>query len=274
MCAAPLDAAKNGNKNGSSNGDTNGDTNGSTNGDTNGSTNGDTKGSTNGSANGSSNGSTNRSSNGSANGGSTSGNLIGSGATSSSPEKIHLKDGWDVRGDYTIVGPTVLVIDGNFDIGNNTIDIAPTGSLELYVSGDITVNGNGGINNMGIPANLQAYGTQPMVEPTASPLNTWTLSGNGALSGVVYAPSVEYRTNGGGNGGYTSGSVVALDIRFNGSPGPFHFDEALDDLILPFGGYSMDIYELRKNGDYTPSDDAKEIFGSKDYATLFQQLYP
>lgn len=139
-------------------------------------------------------------------------------------------------GDYTIVGPTVLVIDGDFDIGDNTIDIAPTGSQGLYVSGDSTVNDKSVVNNMGTPANLQAYLTHPMVDPSASLLGNWTLSANGALAGLAYGPSVEYRING--------------------------------------GGYNMDKYELRENGDLTHSEDAKAVFDSKDYAALFQELYP
>lgn len=63
------------------------------------------------------------------------GNQIGVGATQANPAKIYLANGWNVSGDYTVVGPTILVIDGHFDIGNNTIDIAASGSLELYVSG-------------------------------------------------------------------------------------------------------------------------------------------
>lgn len=200
--------------------------------------------------------------------------LIGVGATKANPKKVHFKSGWNVNGDYEVVGPTILVIDGDFDIGNNTINISPTGSLEIYVSGNITVNGNGGINNQGVPANLLAFGTHRELAEGASPEYNWTLSGNGALTGVVYAPNAEYRTNGGGNAGFTSGSVVALDIRFNGSPGPFHYDVALSELILPFGGYSLSNYELLRNGSNGNLATAATIFGSSDYDALFKQLYP
>jgi len=203
---------------------------------------------------------------------SNSGNQIGD-STGSSTAKYHLSS-WNVSGDYTIVGPTIMVIDGDLDIGNNTIDIATTGSLELYVGGNIKVNGKGGINNLGVPAQLLVFGTHPEVEDGSSPAYSWTLSGNGALTGVVYAPNAEYRTNGGGNGGFTSGSIVALDIRFNGSPGPFHFDEALADLVLPFGGYSLSSYELLKNGSYGTSTSASEVFGNKNYDEIFKELYP
>lgn len=193
-------------------------------------------------------------------------------STGASVAKFHLSD-WKVQGDYQIVGPTIMVIDGDFNIGNNTITIAPTGSLELYVGGNITANGNGAINNSGVPSQLLVFGTHPEKKPSESPDYSLTLSGNGALTGVVYAPNAEYRTNGGGNAGHTSGSVVALDIRFNGSPGPFHFDEALRDLDLGFGGYKLTNYRLKPSGDATPSEKGKAAFGTSNYKSLFDSLF-
>lgn len=193
-------------------------------------------------------------------------------ATGSKVTKYHLSS-WTLGGDYEVVGPTIMVIDGDFDIGNNIITIKPTGSLELFVGGNITASGKGAINNTGVPSQLIVKGTHPEKQPTDSPDFSWTLSGNGALTGVVYAPNAEYRTNGGGNAGHTSGSVVALDVRFNGSPGPFHFDEALKELDLGLGGYSLGTYELRANGDVSASKEAETVFGSSDYEALFNQLF-
>jgi hypothetical protein len=62
-------------------------------------------------------------------------------------------------------------------------------------------------------------------------------------------------------------------VRFNGSPGPFHFDEALEDLDLGFGGYSLNNYELKANGDLAASDKGEVVFGSSDYESLFKQLF-
>lgn len=223
------------------------------------------------SGNGNSGGNGNSAGNGDGNGNSAGGNQIGdpSGARIT---KYHLSS-WNVRGDYEIVGPTVMVIDEDLDIGNNTITITPTGSLELYVGGKINANGKGAINNTGVPSQLLVLGTHPTKQASESPDYSWTLSGNGAFTGVVYAPNAEYRTNGGGNAGHTSGSVVALDVRFNGSPGPFHFDEALEDLDLGLGGYKLNNYELKANGDLTASEDGELVFGSSDYASLFKQLF-
>jgi hypothetical protein len=193
-------------------------------------------------------------------------------STGNTVAKYHLSS-WNVSGDYEIVGPTIMVIDGDFNIGNNTITIAATGSLELFVGGNISANGKGAINNTGVPSQLIVKGTHPEKQPSDSPDYSWTLSGNGALTGVVYAPNAEYRTNGGGNAGFTSGSVVALDIRFNGSPGPFHFDEALEDLDLGLGSYTLAAYELKANGNSSASVEGGAIFGSTDYKVLFNQLF-
>lgn len=193
-------------------------------------------------------------------------------STGKSITKYHLGR-WNVKGDYKIVGPTIMVIDGDFDIGNNQIEITPTGSLELYIGGNIKARGNGAINNSGVPAQLLVFGTHPEKKPSENPDYSLTLSGNGALTGVVYAPNARYLTNGGANAGQTSGSVVALDIRFNGSPGPFHFDEALRDLDLGFGGYKLSTYRLKASGDPSPSEKSKAAFGSSNFASLFDSLF-
>ena len=204
-------------------------------------------------------------------GGNSGGSTIGdaSGATTA---RYHLSS-WNVRGNYTIVGPTVMVVDGDVNIGNNTVTIAPTGSLTLYVGGNMKANGRGSINNLGVPSQLMVFGTHPEKLPSESPDYSLTLSGNGALTGIVYAPNAQYRTNGGGNAGQTSGSVVALDVRFNGSPGPFHYDVALRDLDLPFGGYALSNYELRPAGDLAPSSSARTVLGNSDYDSLFTSLF-
>jgi hypothetical protein len=99
------------------------------------------------------------------------GNQIGD-ATGATVTKFHLSS-WRVRGDYEIVGPTVMVIDGDFNIGNNTITITSTGSLELYVGGNINANGRGSINNTGVPSQLIVLGTHPTKQPTDSPDKRW-----------------------------------------------------------------------------------------------------
>jgi len=89
----------------------------------------------------------------------------------------------------------------------------------------IKVSGKGGFNNDGKPINLQIYGTSTTSQ-------NLTIGGNGAISAVVYAPLASFTSNGGGSSGSTSGSIVAKNVTFNGSPGPFHFDESLRNLTM------------------------------------------
>jgi len=258
-----------GNGNGNGNGNSGGSATGgsSTNGGETVTEGGDT---TSGETNG------NKESNGKGNGGSggdTSGSSNTFGTTDGTTTYIHLPNDYSVPGNINIVGPTVILAEGDFDIGNNQVNIGPNGSLVLYAAGNISVNGNGGFNNTQVPSKLIINGLHPEKNPGESPDYSITLSGNGFLSGVVYAPNAKYVSNGGGNSGATLGSIVALEIRFNGSPGPFHFDEALKNIETPFGGYKLDKYKLLKNGKQSPSATVETVVGTGDYKSLFDSLF-
>ncbi len=190
------------------------------------------------------------------------------------PERYHLSE-LNLSGDLEVVGPVVMVVDNDISLGNHTIQITGDGSMELYVGGNVSVGGNpdSGFNNTNVPSKLIVYGTHPHKNDNESPDYTISLNGNGAFTGVLYAPNADYRKNGGGNAGESKGSVVAMDITFNGSPGPFHFDEALEDLVAPFGGYTLSTYRLKQPGDLAPSDGAVEVLGRSDYESLFASLF-
>ena len=173
-----------------------------------------------------------------------------------------------LSGDMTIEGPTVMVIDGDFDVGNNLLTISPYGSLVLYLGGSLTMKGQGGLNNEGIPANAIIYGTHPESDEDFK----ITLNGNSGISAVVYAPNVDYTSNGGGNSGVTLGAVIAQNITFNGK-GPFLYDEALKDLQSIFESYNLENYKLMKNGLTAPSEAMAEIVDSSDYDDLFSSLF-
>ncbi len=174
-----------------------------------------------------------------------------------------------LSGDMTIEGPTVMVIDGDFTVGNNLLTISPYGSLVLYLGGSLTMNGQGGLNNEGIPANAIIYGTHPESDTDSS----ITLNGNSGISAVVYAPNVDYTSNGGGNSGATLGAVIAQNITFSGNPGPFLYDEALKDLQSIFESYNLNNYKLMKNGSTEPSEAMAEIVNSNNYDALFSSLF-
>jgi len=133
----------------------------------------------------------------------------------------------DLKSNQTlnINGPVVLQITGDSDI-KGTFQVTATGSVTIYTNGDFTVGGNGTVNNVGVPSKLVLYGTNPTELG-----QELILHGNGALSGVVYAPNAYLSLRGGGNSGEMFGAVVAYRIFMNGNYA-FHYDEALDD----FGG--------------------------------------
>jgi len=180
---------------------------------------------------------------------------------------------------YDVIGPVVMVVDRDIDLGNQTIDIVGNGSLQLYFGGNISVGGKpgSGFNNSDVPAKMQLYGTHPKTADDEEPEYTVSLNGNGAFTGVLYAPEVSYRKNGGGGKGFSQGSVVTKDVTFNGSPGPFHYDEALKNFSGPFESssntFSLANYELLKAGNFAPSAAAQTVIGNVDYDALFDSLF-
>jgi len=197
---------------------------------------------------------------------------IGSGGTVENPVTYHLPS-WDICCDVDVVGPVMMVIDGDVNIGSNAVSISGEGSLELYVGGNISVEDNGGFNNTLVPSKLALFGTHPAIAEGESPAYSWTLNGSSVvdLSTVVYAPNVEYIANNEGSTGVTHGAIVAMNIE--GSPGLLHYDEALVDFNFPFGDYSFSSYKLMRNGQHTPRESAQEQLGSSDYSKLFGELF-
>jgi hypothetical protein len=174
-----------------------------------------------------------------------------------------------LNGDALTISPgynVVLVVTGDIDIGGNqgTIDVSGTqdpdtgdlveSSLNLYVTGDVSIAGKGMINSVtstttseqtvvqrirgvltsvvetvtttstsaGRPKNLMLWGT-------GDDSQTIKVSGNGSLSAVVYAPNATIEAKGGGNSGAIYGSFIGDTITITGNDG-FHYDESLKDL--------------------------------------------
>jgi hypothetical protein len=123
-----------------------------------------------------------------------------------------------VQGNVTLYVQNDLVVSGN-----GSIQIAPGGSLKLYVAGsNASLSGNGIVNNAIYAANFQYYGL---------PSNTSvTLSGNGSFTGVVYAPDAHLSLNAGGAEIYHfSGATVTKTATVFGNLN-FHYDESLERL--------------------------------------------
>lgn len=116
--------------------------------------------------------------------------------------------------------------------GNASIQVPASSSLSVYVANDVAIGGRGVLNSND-PWNFQLWATD---NTSAVGTQNVSVSGNGQLNAVVYAPNADVTMNGGGSSGQVSGAVVANDIRVTGGS-EFHYDEALSDMTdgNPFG---------------------------------------
>ena len=135
-----------------------------------------------------------------------------------------------IQGDVTI---TLTAAAGSSAIdlqGSASIKIAPGASLKIYAEGNINLAGNGVVNggtslplsaaDANQPIDFQVWGTRSTTGQTIS------IAGNGALSGVVYAPNADVTIVGNGD---VCGSVVGNNITLSGNAA-FHYDESLADM--------------------------------------------
>ena len=190
-------------------------------------------------------------------GNSNSGGLVVGDPLATSPSQYYFANGYSLGGTMTVDGPVVIVSDGDFNVGNNEINITQNGSLKLYVKGDIKISGKGAFNNYGKAEKLQIWGTAKDNES-----QSLSVSGNGSLSAVVYAPNGDFVSNGGGNAGETMGSIIAKTIRFNGSPGPFHFDEDLMNMETDLAQFEFVYYYIGGSNSHIDNDPAQPTFES------------
>lgn len=113
--------------------------------------------------------------------------------------------------------------------GNSGIDVNAGGSLNVYTNGNISIAGRGFANDNNNAATAMFWGTNTNSQ-------TIDISGNGTLTGIVYAPNGVVGLNGGGTSGMMQGAVVAKSITMNGHT-EFHYDDALSRLVTgnPYG---------------------------------------
>lgn len=107
--------------------------------------------------------------------------------------------------------------------GSGELAIAAGAELQIYAPGDIKIAGQGVMNGgttaatANLPIAFQIWGTK------TTGVQDIQIAGNGALSGIVYAPQASVKINGNGD---VLGSVVANDITLTGNAA-FHYDESL-----------------------------------------------
>ena len=92
--------------------------------------------------------------------------------------------------------------------------LTPTGAVRIYVSGTISIAGNGIATTSNTPTNLTLYSTGS---------SSVSLSGNGNFYGGIYAPNSTVSNTGNGQ---LYGAVVANVYNQTGN-GNVHFDQAL-----------------------------------------------
>jgi len=142
-----------------------------------------------------------------------------------------------------IVGDVTILMEGDISIGGQaSINIAAGSSLTIYTAGDVNIAGNGVANSNYDPSSFSLFGTAPenvASDGTISAAQSISITGNGQLQSVVYAPTADVSLTGGGNSGQVFGGVVGLTASITGNSS-FHFDEALRDLVINKGVYTID----------------------------------
>lgn len=116
--------------------------------------------------------------------------------------------------------------------GQASINVLAGAVLDIYTESNVAIAGRG-IANANDPASFNLYSTRPA---GATGSQSMSISGNGQLSAVVYAPNADVTMNGGGSSGHVQGSVIAETITVTGGS-EFHYDESLADQTggNPFG---------------------------------------
>lgn len=128
----------------------------------------------------------------------------------------------------------ILIVPSPYNVsfgGQSSLNIASGASLQLFAGGNVDIGGNGVANgsltdsitttNAQQPIKFQVWGTAAANGASAG--QTISIKGNGALSGVVYAPNGSVTIVGNGD---ILGSVVGNDITLTGNA-MFHYDESL-----------------------------------------------
>ncbi|MFA6961328.1 MAG: hypothetical protein WC205_11300 [Opitutaceae bacterium] len=130
----------------------------------------------------------------------------------------------------------VLVSSGDIKVGGGSglIQINKKATFEIYASGDVSISGKGIANGVPAGTELTALEAQQPINfqiwGTSSTSQNIDVKGNGAFSGIIYAPNASVFVNGNGD---VLGSVIGNDVTMVGNAA-FHYDESLAD----FGGSS------------------------------------
>lgn len=121
----------------------------------------------------------------------------------------------------TIVGPVNIYLTGSNSLSISgqarlIISSASTGPVKIYSDGNVSVSGQGVINQLSYPGSLFLYGT-------SSGSQNISISGQGDFYGAVYAPNANISISGQGDlFGLVAGNTVTTSGQAN-----IHYDETL-----------------------------------------------
>ncbi|MFN7181572.1 MAG: hypothetical protein ACK4NF_02700 [Planctomycetota bacterium] len=145
---------------------------------------------------------------------------------------IYITDSLSLMGNANITTAkdvTIAVVGDTTISGNGTISV--NGATKFYGGGSFQITGNGFVNTLEKPDQLQVY----LSTNTYTTPNQVILSGNADYYGTVYAPYAYVHI--GGNA-QTYGSIIANEIKYNGNAS-FHYDEDLEDIKFGFQYWSI-----------------------------------
>lgn len=125
----------------------------------------------------------------------------------------------------TVQGPVKIVVSGAFYVGVNggtpSIQVKSSGTMEVSVSGDIGIYGNGIDNESKVPQRVAIYGTHTLTIPD---MNTTT-----DFHGIIYTPYGDFKV---WSNNAIYGSIVARNVTFSGTAPSIHYDLNLRNQVF------------------------------------------
>ena len=116
-------------------------------------------------------------------------------------------------------------------ISGNAELVVLDGPVNIWVTGEVDISGNGFANTSEKPTDLIIYGTGEDLD--------WHVRGNGIFYGAMYAPDIDLSISGAGARGDVFGAFIGKSVTFNGTGTNIHYDEALGTMDSN-SGYKLD----------------------------------
>lgn len=131
----------------------------------------------------------------------------------------------------TIAGNVDVIVTGDVSIGSNaSITVGSSANFALYAAGDVSIQGNGAINQSASPPQMTLYGTRTQAQVSTLGAQNFDLRGNASYAGLVYAPNADIALRGGGSSGRFDGAIIGRSVTFNGNY-DFHYDIRLGSTL-------------------------------------------